>query len=180
MDVRGHFISGRKSSWRGLCRNLPKIKSLSVCAASEKWNLICSFWNFFFVSYILLGNKFKYRCTSCLRRNRGLVERLNRLNINAKELNFPTKYSQSKMDQFLACLWKQNLCYWRNPQYSAVRFFYTVIISLMLGTICWRFGSKRCFLHKPSLIFVINIANKAAFLNFLLVALCDHIIYLFS
>lgn len=91
------------------------------------------------------GTKFKFDCTSCLRRNKGLVERLNRLNINAKELNFPTKYSQSKMDQFLACLWKQNLCYWRNPQYSAVRFFYTVIISLMLGTICWRFGSKRCF-----------------------------------
>ncbi|KAL8148056.1 hypothetical protein AgCh_005408 [Apium graveolens] len=86
-----------------------------------------------------------YRRSNLYQRNRGLVERLNRLNINAKELNFPTKYSQSKMDQFLACLWKQNLCYWRNPQYSAVRFFYTVIISLMLGTICWRFGSKRCF-----------------------------------
>ncbi|KAK1396864.1 ABC transporter G family member 32 like [Heracleum sosnowskyi] len=84
-----------------------------------------------------------YRGSNLYQRNRGLVERLNRLNINAKELNFPTKYSQSKMDQFLACLWKQNLCYWRNPQYSAVRFFYTVIISLMLGTICWRFGSKR-------------------------------------
>ncbi|KAL1823861.1 hypothetical protein ACET3Z_010639 [Daucus carota] len=84
-----------------------------------------------------------YRRSNLYQRNKGLVERLNRLNINAKELNFPTKYSQSKMDQFLACLWKQNLCYWRNPQYSAVRFFYTVIISLMLGTICWRFGSKR-------------------------------------
>ncbi|KAL8148054.1 hypothetical protein AgCh_005408 [Apium graveolens] len=87
-----------------------------------------------------------YRRSNLYQRNRGLVERLNRLNINAKELNFPTKYSQSKMDQFLACLWKQNLCYWRNPQYSAVRFFYTVIISLMLGTICWRFGSKRIYL----------------------------------
>lgn len=79
----------------------------------------------------------------CLRRNRVLVERLNKLNSNAKELNFPTKYSQSYYDQFLACLWKQNLSYWRNPQYTAVRFFYTLIISLMLGTICWRFGSKR-------------------------------------
>ncbi|KAG5097429.1 hypothetical protein JHK82_047283 [Glycine max] len=38
---------------------------------------------------------------------------------------------------------EQNLCYWRNPQYTAVRFFYTVIISLMLGSICWRFGAKR-------------------------------------
>ncbi|KAK6119467.1 hypothetical protein DH2020_046795 [Rehmannia glutinosa] len=37
----------------------------------------------------------------------------------------------------------KNLSYWRNPQYTAVRFFYTVIISLMFGTICWKFGSKR-------------------------------------
>lgn len=33
--------------------------------------------------------------------------------------------------------------YWRNPQYTVMRFFYTVIISLMFGSICWSFGSKR-------------------------------------
>ncbi|KAJ9128564.1 hypothetical protein P3X46_034872 [Hevea brasiliensis] len=81
-------------------------------------------------------------------RNRELVESLSKPNSNAKELNFPSKYSQSFFEQFLACLWKQNLSYWRNPQYTAVRFFYTVIISLMLGTICWKFGSKRSFCYK--------------------------------
>lgn len=77
------------------------------------------------------------------RLNTELVESLSRPTSTAKELNFPTKYSQSFFHQFLACLWKQNLSYWRNPQYTAVRCFYTVIISLMLGTICWRFGAKR-------------------------------------
>ncbi|XP_021684671.2 ABC transporter G family member 32 isoform X1 [Hevea brasiliensis] len=84
-----------------------------------------------------------YRRSSLFQRNRELVESLSKPNSNAKELNFPSKYSQSFFEQFLACLWKQNLSYWRNPQYTAVRFFYTVIISLMLGTICWKFGSKR-------------------------------------
>lgn len=83
---------------------------------------------------------------SCFRRNHELVERLSKPSRNAKELSFPTKYSQSSFEQFITCLWKQNLSYWRNPQYTAVRFFYTVIISLMFGTICWKFGNKRFFL----------------------------------
>ncbi|KAL7259858.1 hypothetical protein ACSBR1_005679 [Camellia fascicularis] len=84
-----------------------------------------------------------YRRSNLFQRNKELVESLGKPNRESKDLNFPTKYSQSFFDQFLACLWKQNLSYWRNPQYTAVRFFYTVIISLMLGSICWKFGSKR-------------------------------------
>nr|XP_043623411.1 ABC transporter G family member 32 [Erigeron canadensis] len=84
-----------------------------------------------------------YRQSKLFIRNRDLVERLKKPRIDSKELHFPTKYSRSYMDQFATCLWKQYLSYWRNPQYTAVRFFYTSIISLMLGTICWRFGSKR-------------------------------------
>ncbi|KAK2978211.1 hypothetical protein RJ640_024244 [Escallonia rubra] len=83
-----------------------------------------------------------YRRSNLHQHNEELVERLSKPNSDSKDLNFPTKFSQSYYGQFLACLWKQNLSYWRNPQYTAVRFFYTVIISLMLGTICWRFGSK--------------------------------------
>ncbi|KAL6221183.1 hypothetical protein ACLB2K_008935 [Fragaria x ananassa] len=84
-----------------------------------------------------------YRRSNLFQRNIDLVELLSKPSANSKELNFPTKYSQTSFEQFLTCLWKQNLSYWRNPQYTAVRFFYTVIISLMLGTICWRFGAKR-------------------------------------
>ncbi|XP_022732621.1 ABC transporter G family member 32 [Durio zibethinus] len=84
-----------------------------------------------------------YRISNLFQRNRELVENLSKPSSNSKELNFPSKYSQSFFEQFLTCLWKQNLSYWRNPQYTAVKFFYTVVISLMLGTICWKFGSKR-------------------------------------
>ncbi|KAI5320501.1 PREDICTED: ABC transporter [Prunus dulcis] len=84
-----------------------------------------------------------YRSSNLFQHNKELVESLSKPSTNSKELNFPTKYSQTFFEQFLTCLWKQNLSYWRNPQYTAVRFFYTVIISLMLGTICWRFGAKR-------------------------------------
>ncbi|EPS68634.1 hypothetical protein M569_06135, partial [Genlisea aurea] len=75
--------------------------------------------------------------------NQELVERLSKPDKDANELSFPNKYSATFFGQFLACLWKQNLSYWRNPQYTAVRFFYTGIISLMFGTICWKFGSRR-------------------------------------
>ncbi|KAK4716225.1 hypothetical protein R3W88_014563 [Solanum pinnatisectum] len=84
-----------------------------------------------------------YQRSNLFQYNQVLVERLSRSCGDSKDLNFPAKYYQSYFSQFLACLWKQNLSYWRNPQYTAVRFFYTLIISLMLGTICWRFGSKR-------------------------------------
>ncbi|CAI0389791.1 unnamed protein product [Linum tenue] len=84
-----------------------------------------------------------YRKSNLYQHNKDLIETLSKPSGEAKELNFPTKYSQSFFNQFLACLWKQNLSYWRNPQYTAVRFFYTVVISLMLGSICWKFGSKR-------------------------------------
>ncbi|XP_010533198.1 PREDICTED: ABC transporter G family member 32 [Tarenaya hassleriana] len=84
-----------------------------------------------------------YKNSSLFHRNKELVDFLSKPSSISKELEFPTRYSRPLFSQFLACLWKQNLSYWRNPQYTAVRYFYTVVISLMLGTICWKFGSKR-------------------------------------
>ncbi|CAH9074142.1 unnamed protein product [Cuscuta europaea] len=84
-----------------------------------------------------------YRESYLFQENKDMVERLSKPNADSVELNFPRKYSQTLSGQFWACLWKLNLSYWRNPQYTAVRFFYTVIISLMFGSICWKFGSKR-------------------------------------
>ncbi|XP_022881531.1 ABC transporter G family member 32-like isoform X1 [Olea europaea var. sylvestris] len=84
-----------------------------------------------------------YRQSNLFRKNKDLVKKLSKPVTDKNDLSFPSKYSLSVLGQFLTCLWKQNLSYWRNPQYTAVRFFYTVIISLMFGTICWKFGSKR-------------------------------------
>lgn len=100
------------------------------------------------VEFKLAFNKFglpHFVCLLYCRRNKELVEVLSKPSNISKEVEFPTRYSQSLYSQFVACLWKQNLSYWRNPQYTAVRFFYTVVISLMLGTICWEFGSKRYY-----------------------------------
>jgi ABC-type multidrug transport system permease subunit len=43
----------------------------------------------------------------------------------------------------MACLWKQNLSYWRNPQYTVVRFFFSLVVALMFGTIFWRLGGRK-------------------------------------
>ncbi|KAG8045866.1 hypothetical protein GUJ93_ZPchr0008g13536 [Zizania palustris] len=88
-----------------------------------------------------------YRQSELFEQNREMVEILSRPNRESKKLTFATKYAQPFCAQYVACLWKQNLSYWRNPQYTAVRFFYTVIISLMFGTICWKFGARRDTQH---------------------------------
>ncbi|KAF6169925.1 hypothetical protein GIB67_034317, partial [Kingdonia uniflora] len=61
--------------------------------------------------------------------NRQLIETLSKPSSDTKDLSFPAKYSKPFLNQFLASLWKQNLSYWRNPQYTVVWFFYTLIIS---------------------------------------------------
>lgn len=133
MDSRGLFSSRRNSTWRGFCRSLSEIKLISVCMIFST-----------FVEELLFQLTFaSFLCYFCFRKNKDLVEQLSNPHRETKDLHFPSKYSRSFFAQLLACLWKQNLSYWRNPQYTAVRFFYTVIISLMFGTICWRFGSKR-------------------------------------
>jgi hypothetical protein len=34
------------------------------------------------------------------------------------------------------------MSYWRNPPYNTVRFFFTTINALLLGTIFWDLGGK--------------------------------------
>jgi len=38
----------------------------------------------------------------------------------SEPLKFDTMYSQNLFNQFLRCLWKQNLVYWRSPSYNAM------------------------------------------------------------
>ncbi|KAG8486122.1 hypothetical protein CXB51_019472 [Gossypium anomalum] len=84
-----------------------------------------------------------YKNSELYKRNNALIEQLNMPSPGAKELHFSTQYSQSFLSQFLACLWKQRCLYWRNTEYTAVRFFFTTIIALMFGTMFWKVGSKR-------------------------------------
>ncbi|KAH7846162.1 hypothetical protein Vadar_010629 [Vaccinium darrowii] len=96
-------------------------------------------------SEIALGVDFAsmYRNSELYRRNKDLIKELSIPTPGSKDLDFPTKYSQSFFTQCTACLWKQHWSYWRNPPYCAVRLLFTTFIAVMFGTIFWGLGSKR-------------------------------------
>ncbi|KAG5244333.1 pleiotropic drug resistance protein [Salix suchowensis] len=83
-----------------------------------------------------------YKNSELYRKNKAFIKELSAPPPGSKDLYFPTRYSQS-FTQFMACLWKQHLSYWRNPSYNAVRLLFTTFIALMFGTIFWKLGSKR-------------------------------------
>ncbi|GAV68078.1 ABC_tran domain-containing protein/ABC2_membrane domain-containing protein/PDR_assoc domain-containing protein [Cephalotus follicularis] len=83
-----------------------------------------------------------YRNSELHRRNKELIKDLSTPPPGSMDLYFPTRYSQSFFTQCMACLWKQNLSYWRNPPYTAMRFLFTGFIALVLGTNFWNLGTK--------------------------------------
>ncbi|KAK7261881.1 hypothetical protein RIF29_28204 [Crotalaria pallida] len=83
-----------------------------------------------------------YQNSDLYRRNKQLIQELSQPAPGSKDLYFPTQFSQSFLVQCQACLWKQRWSYWRNPPYTAVRFFFTTFIALMFGTIFWDLGTK--------------------------------------
>ncbi|KAL5201069.1 hypothetical protein ABZP36_035423 [Zizania latifolia] len=76
-------------------------------------------------------------------RNKTTIKELSSPAEGSSDLSFPTQYSQTFITQCLACLWKQSLSYWRNPPYTAVKYFYTIVIALLFGTMFWGVGRKR-------------------------------------
>ncbi|XP_012076642.1 pleiotropic drug resistance protein 1 [Jatropha curcas] len=92
-----------------------------------------------------LGINFSYiyKNSELYSKNKALIEELSTPQPGAKDLHFPSKYSQPFLTQCMACLWKQHCSYWRNPPYTAVKFLFTTVIALMFGTIFWGLGSKR-------------------------------------
>ncbi|KAK1306973.1 Pleiotropic drug resistance protein 3 [Acorus calamus] len=83
-----------------------------------------------------------YKNSSLYQRNKALIKELSKPPPGSTDLYFPTKYSQPFFSQWVTCLWKQHLSYWRNPPYTAVRFFFTLFIGLLFGTIFWDLGKK--------------------------------------
>ncbi|KAH9331701.1 hypothetical protein KI387_003809, partial [Taxus chinensis] len=62
--------------------------------------------------------------------------------IHQPSIDIFESFDKSILTQTWACLWKQNWSYWRNPEYNAVRFFFTLVTALMFGTIFWGIGKK--------------------------------------
>ncbi|KAI3964979.1 hypothetical protein MKW92_003515 [Papaver armeniacum] len=83
-----------------------------------------------------------YRSSDLYKRNKELIKELSAAPPGTKDLYFPTMYSRSFFIQCTACLWKQYWSYWRNPPYTALRFYFTIFIALMFGTIFWDLGTK--------------------------------------
>lgn len=94
------------------------------------------------------GNR-KHHCFTMLlvcfhyRRNKNLIKELSAPPEGSSDLSFPTQYSQLFLTQWLACLWKQHLSYWRNPPYIVVRYLFTIVVALLFGTMFWGIGKKR-------------------------------------
>ncbi|VAI31675.1 unnamed protein product [Triticum turgidum subsp. durum] len=84
-----------------------------------------------------------YKNSELYRRNKNLIKELSTPPEGSSDLSFPTQYSQTFLTQSFACLWKQSLSYWRNPPYTAVKYFYTTVIALLFGTMFWGIGKKR-------------------------------------
>ncbi|XP_031487459.1 ABC transporter G family member 42-like [Nymphaea colorata] len=84
-----------------------------------------------------------YRSSALCQRNKALVEQLSTPPAGSKDLYFTTQYSQTSIGQFKTCLWKQFLTYWRSPEYNFVRYVYTLVAALLLGTIFWGVGNER-------------------------------------
>ncbi|XP_022154870.1 pleiotropic drug resistance protein 1-like [Momordica charantia] len=84
-----------------------------------------------------------FKNSELYRRNKELIKELSEPPPASSDIHFKTKYSQPSFNQYLACLWKQHLSYWRNPSYVATKFLFTLGASLILGTMFWNLGSKR-------------------------------------
>lgn len=98
---------------------------------------------------MILGADFAeiYKNSELYKRNKALIAELNVPRPGTKDLHFATQYSQSFFTQCAACLWKQHRSYWRNTSYTAVRFWFTVAIALMFGSMFWDLGGYK----KPNL-----------------------------
>ncbi|XP_058192549.1 ABC transporter G family member 29-like isoform X2 [Rhododendron vialii] len=84
-----------------------------------------------------------YKSSALYQRNKALVQEFSAPPPGAKDLYFPTQFSQLTWGQFKSCLWKQWWTNWRSPDYNLVRFFFTLAAALMIGTIFWQVGTKR-------------------------------------
>ncbi|KAF7045545.1 hypothetical protein CFC21_054641 [Triticum aestivum] len=79
-----------------------------------------------------------YEESSLHREAEDLVEQLSIPLPNSENLRFSHSFAQNGWIQLKACLWKQNITYWRSPQYNLRRIMMTVISALIYGVLFWK------------------------------------------
>ncbi|KAL0874148.1 hypothetical protein Bca101_023853 [Brassica carinata] len=77
-----------------------------------------------------------YKESSLYKENEMVVEQM--ISSAAEESISSTGYAQTGWEQFNACLWKQNLSYWRNPSYNLTRIIFMSITSMLCGILFWQ------------------------------------------
>ncbi|XP_031741892.1 pleiotropic drug resistance protein 3 isoform X2 [Cucumis sativus] len=83
-----------------------------------------------------------YRNSSQNEHIKELVKQLSILPPGSRDLHFSNIFSHNFVGQFKACLWKQNLSYWRNPSYNSMRFLHSTLSSLIFGILFWKQAKK--------------------------------------
>ncbi|KAK3189997.1 hypothetical protein Dsin_029558 [Dipteronia sinensis] len=71
-----------------------------------------------------------------------LVSQLSEPQPGSRILHFPSRFPQSTRVQFMACLWKQHLSYWRNPAYNLARLLFMIFAAFLFGTLFWQKGKE--------------------------------------
>ncbi|KAM6597358.1 hypothetical protein CsatA_007882 [Cannabis sativa] len=84
-----------------------------------------------------------YRNSEQYREVEASIEHFSTPTSGSEPLKFSSTYSQDRLSQFLICLWKQNLVYYRSPAYNAIRLIFTTVSALIFGSVFWNIGSRR-------------------------------------
>ncbi|KAL2338895.1 hypothetical protein Fmac_013341 [Flemingia macrophylla] len=71
-----------------------------------------------------------------------LVRELSEPPPGSRDLHFSTRFPQNNLGQFMACLWKQHLSYWRSPEYNLTRFIFMVVCAIIFGAVFWQKGNE--------------------------------------
>ncbi|KAF9593003.1 hypothetical protein IFM89_019730 [Coptis chinensis] len=79
---------------------------------------------------------------SQLHENKKLVEELSVPAPSSRDIDFPTQFPQNGWEQYKACLWKQQLSYWRSPHYNLVRIYFMIFASVLFGAAFWQKGKN--------------------------------------
>ncbi|KAF3592277.1 hypothetical protein DY000_02026553 [Brassica cretica] len=83
-----------------------------------------------------------YKESSLFKENNIVIEQMRGTSSETQELTFSTRYAQTGWGQFKACLWKQQLSYWRNPSYNLTRIMFMCLTSVICGVLFWQKAKK--------------------------------------
>ncbi|GAV89907.1 ABC2_membrane domain-containing protein [Cephalotus follicularis] len=84
-----------------------------------------------------------YRNSEQYREVEASIKHLSTPLAGSEPLKFVSTYAQNNLTQFWTCLRKQNLVYWRSPQYNAMRLVFTTISAVIFGAVYWNVGLRR-------------------------------------